>query len=395
MNHRLTSLQVQGYRPFRNLEAPLGPLEVIVGANGSGKSSLFEFLRFLRNSAHDEIPPEIVEGSIGQHIFHRGGRDCFSWTLEVDTGRPVPLLYAGELMGPVGQTRITRESVKTKHPLDETYDDPYVFMEVENQSGVVQEPEGGGLRRQDIDLPRPNQLALSAMNNAQQSTLYGLREYVRGWRFYDAFRIDNTAIRRSVPIEQDPVLREDGSNLSSMLHYLMTEHHDAFDALQTHLRSIVPGFKRLNVKARGGPGEVIAFWNEGGVDDDLSLSDLSDGILRLLCWVTLAVQPDPPPLVCIDEPGQGVHPRTLSTLAGLFQRLSERTQVLLATHSSYFLSYFDVKQVAVMRKEEGASRFLKPHDSALLMNLLDDFGTGELEALHRSDELEQLPVSNP
>ncbi len=395
MPNRLLALHLKGYRPFRDLTAPFGSMEVIVGANGTGKSSLFEFLRFLRNSVYSEIPPEIVSGSIGQRIFHVGGPERFEWSLEVDTGHRVPLVYAGELMGPIGRTRVTRESVKTKRPLGDEYDGPYIFMDIQGGEGPVSDPEGGGLKRQAVKLQRPNQLALGTMTNPDLGALYRLRDYVRGWRFYSSFRVDNQAIRRSVPIEQDPVLREDASNLSAMLFYLMTEHPGAFDALQSHLRLIVPGFKGLSVRARGGPGEVIAFWQEGHIDDELSLADLSDGILRLVCWIVLAVQPDPPPLVCIDEPGQGVHPRTLPTLAGLFQKLAERTQVLLATHSSFFLSQFTLAEVAVLRKEDGEARFLKPKNSDVLVRLLEDFGPGELEALHRSDELEQLPLSSP
>jgi predicted ATPase len=228
------------------------------------------------------------------------------------------------------------------------------------------------------------------MNNPSMVTLYDLREYVSGWRFYSSFNIANDKIRKSVPIEQEPVLYEDAGNLSSVLHYLMTEHPDAFDDLQQHLRSVVPGLKRLTVKARGGPGEVIAFWNEQGVDADLSLADLSDGILRLLCWIVLCVQPNPPSLICIDEPDQGLHPRTLPLLAGLFQKASNRTQILLATHSSYFLSQFGLEHVAVMRKEDGEARMFKPADSKSLVSSLNEFGSQEIEMMHQSDELELM-----
>jgi len=74
---RLSSIKIEGYRPFRDFSADLGSLEVIVGANGAGKSSLFEFLRFLRDSVHQEIPPEIVVGAIGQQIFHLPGLERF------------------------------------------------------------------------------------------------------------------------------------------------------------------------------------------------------------------------------------------------------------------------------------------------------------------------------
>jgi predicted ATPase len=248
----------------------------------------------------------------------------------------------------------------------------------------------GELEPQDIELQRPNQLALGSMTNSKLTTLYELREYIRGWRFYNAFDIDNRAIRKSVPVEQDPILHEDASNLSSVLHSLMTEHPDAFEKLERHLRRAVPGFRGLNVLPRGAPGEVIAFWQEESIDEKLSLADLSDGILRLICWMTLAIQPDPPPLICIDEPAQGVHPRTLPILAGLFRKAASRTQLLLATHSSYFLSQFDTDEIAVMRKQEGEATYARTSDSEVLSDMLDDFGPEELQAMHRSDELEAL-----
>jgi predicted ATPase len=170
----------------------------------------------------------------------------------------------------------------------------------------------------------------------------------------------------------------------------MTEHQPRFDELQQHLRSAVPGFKTLNVKARGGPGEVIVFWQETGVEGDLSLADLSDGVLRLMCWMVLCLQPNPPTLICIDEPDQGVHPRTLPILAGLFEKASARTQLLLATHASYFLTQFDLSRIAVMRKEDGEARFIKPIDPTALRRNLEDFGADEIELMHRSDELERL-----
>ena len=133
----------------------------------------------------------------------------------------------------------------------------------------------------------------------------------------------------------------------------------------------------------------MAFWREEGVDADLTLADLSDGILRFLCWAVLCLHPKPPTLICIDEPELGLHPRVLPLLAGLFQKASQRTQVLIATHSSYFLSQFPLESIAVMRKEEGRAVWKKPADSAALKANLEEFGQDEIEFLHRSNELEE------
>ncbi len=386
----IRSFHLKGYRPFQNLKVDqLSTLEVLVGANGSGKSSLFEFLKFLRDAVHYNIPPEIIAGSTGQQIFHRPGPDRFWWSVEVDLLQPATLYYQGEVMGPVGRTHVSFERVRTsksKYPEKP----PYLFMNLKERKGVVQDPETGKLARQELKLRKPNQLALSVMTNPALNTLYYLREFIAGWRFYSAFNIDNTQIRKSVPTEQEPILHENGGNLSAVLFYLMTERPLIFDELKHHLRAAIPGFKNLSVKARGGPGEVIAFWEEQGVGNELSLADLSDGTLRFLSWATLCLTPKPPSLICIDEPDQGVHPRTLPILAGLFEKASARTQLLLATHASYFLSQFDISRLAVMKKLEGESVYLKPKNSAALRANLEDFGIEELEMMHRSDELEAL-----
>jgi len=389
MPYRLNSIKLKGYRPFRDLEAAFGPLVVIVGANGTGKSSLIEFLRFLRDAVHSEIPPEVVSGSVGQNLFHAGGPERFWWSVEIDTGKQIPIRYQGELVGPLSKKRVSRELVKTKKPLSEEEEDPYIFMNIHEQEGVVQNVEGE-LERQEIQLQRPNQLALSSMTNPKLSTLYSLRDYIRGWRFYNAFDINNRAIRKPTLTEPDPVLHEDASNLSSVLFNLMMEHRSAFEKLERHMQRMVPGFKNLSVVSQGAKGEVIAQWDEGNVDEKLTLADLSDGILRLLCWMTFTVQPDPPPLICIDEPAQGIHPRALPTLAGLFKKAAKRTQLLLATHSSYFLSQFGRDSIAVMRKQDGEATYTRASDAASLSSMLQEFGGDELETMHRSDELEAL-----
>ncbi len=390
---RLLSIDIKGYRPFKDFKADFKSLEVIVGANGAGKSSLFEFLKFLRDGMYREIPTEIIEGSIGQQIFHLTGPEKFTWNLEIDTNRPVSMLYQGELVGPVGKTQITYEKVVSSKPFSDRYKNPYIFMDIQGNQGRVQDSKTGRFENtiieQDIQSKR-NQLALSTITNPRLELLFDLREYIQNWRFYSSFNIANQKIRKSVLIEQEPILHEDAGNLSSVLFYLQTEHQEIFNELQLFLRLMIPGFKNLSVKARGGPGEVIAFWQEKGVDETISLADLSDGILRLICWICLCLHPKPPSLICIDEPDQGVHPRTLSILAGLFEKASERTQILLATHSSYFLSQFELSKIAVIRKEQGEAKFFKPCEFLILIDMLEDFGADEIEKLHRSDELEQL-----
>jgi predicted ATPase len=169
----------------------------------------------------------------------------------------------------------------------------------------------------------------------------------------------------------------------------MTEHPESWQELEVHLTTAVPGFESIKVKPSGGPGTVIGVWNE--VDaKGLTLADLSDGTLRLLCWAVLCLSPKSPPLICIDEPELGLHPRVLPIVAGLLQTAAVRVQIVVATHSPYLLSQFSLEVVAAMRKEGGRSLFRRPVDSHALKREVEEIGAAALEQMHISDELETL-----
>ncbi|MBS1910376.1 MAG: AAA family ATPase [Bacteroidetes bacterium] len=394
---RISSITISGYRPFGEFHANLGSLEVIVGANGSGKSSLLEFMQVLRNAVSgNELIPGLVPGGAARALYHRGAShgDQIACEVTVDDLMKESLLYNLHVGGQFGN-RVLFEEVAAWHDGEAELllhrDDMGTGLRVaENYQGAAGMLLGDGPSQgSSFD---PDRLALGWWGRGRMtSSLDVLQQHLRDGRFYGTYEIATEKLRQPVITEQNPVLEEDASNLSDVLLHLSNEHRKAFEEINAVMRLLVPGFDRLKVKSYGAPGHVMAFWNEDGVDQDLSLADLSAGIFRLLCWVVLCLDPDPPALICIDEPDQGVHPRTLPVLAGLFKEASERTQIILTTHNSYFLSRFALEDIAVMRKERGEAEFIKPKDSKALVAILQDFGSQEIEALHRSEELEQLP----
>jgi predicted ATPase len=198
-------------------------------------------------------------------------------------------------------------------------------------------------------------------------------------------------MRRPAYTEERPLLAEDGSNLSAVLNSLILEHRDSWEEIETHLRAAIPGFESLKVRPRGGRGMAIGVWRERGVKEELTLGDLSEGTLRLLCWLVLTLSPNLPPVVCIDEPELGLHPRVLPTLAGAFKLASARSQILIATHSPHFLSQFDLDEIAVMRKDDGRAVFVRPGTSQALRREVEEIGGEALARLFISEELEVLP----
>ena len=395
---RLSSINIKGFRPFYDFTAAVNALEVLVGANGSGKSAFFQFLKFLRDGTDHIIPPEVIIGGAGQQIFNSES-EKIEWGIDYCLSSDSQIKYEGILEGPIGRIKITQETVNSVLE-DKAYSFSFTSNETMSENKFL--PDDNILHNIKADnILLSKDIVLSVMNKIDISkeldagigniiTVTVLRSLINRWRFFSSNNVATQKIRKPAIIEQEPEFDEDCGNLSSILYYIESEHPRVFQEIQMIIRLIVPGFEGIKVKARGGPGEVIAYWRETGIDRELSLADLSDGILHLLCWATICLHPTPPSLICIDEPDQGLHPRALPILAGLFQKASDRTQVFVTTHSSYFLSQFDISDIAVMRKEKGKAIFRKPKDSKILCGMLDDFGTEEIEYLHYSDQLENF-----
>jgi len=383
----MEQIAITGYRAFASFKAALGTLTVIIGANASGKSSLFEFLRLLSQSSANPLPPEIEPGLVGKRLFHAGGPERFAFDLVANFGEERRLRYEAEVHGPVGAPRVQRERLSIRALAAQSQSQQVNLLDFQNGRGKVLRIPG--------DFAEASWTVASnefALRRALDPTLLiasHFQRYVSSWRFYSGFDVSvSAALRRPVPSEPSPVLSDTGANLSAVLFALMTEHLEIWRELETHLRSAVPGFQSMSVKPRGGPGTVIGIWREEGVKEELTLADLSDGTLRLLCWAALCLSPNLPPLVCIDEPELGLHPRVLPVLAGLLRAASARTQLIVTTHSPYFLSQFSLDEIAVMRKEQGRAVFVRPGSSAALRREVEELGGEALAQLHISDELE-------
>jgi predicted ATPase len=385
---RLRYIHIDGYRAFKRFEARLGPLEVLVGVNGSGKSTLFEFLQFLREGVNDQFPVENVSGSLGKDLFHRPGPDRFSWKVCVDMGfeGDYDIEYSADLTGSRGSLLINREEAFATSQEGS----PHPIMEVRDRKGWFSNGPVPNELRQRVALRRPNKLALSDVTNPDLVPLTLLRDHLRSMTYYQATQMLSGHLRRSVPVQQEPCLSQDGSNLSAVLYYLWTEERGIFEQIESAMRVFVPGFKSLSVKLSGTPAEVMTFYTMRGSSAELSIADLSDGLLRLLCWTVISHVPQPAHLVCVDEPDLGLHPSVLPYLADMFRELATRTQVMVATHSSQFLKQFSLEEIAVMSLGEKGPRFLKPANSDVLRASLPHLEVGHQEQLHRSEELEKI-----
>ena len=216
--------------------------------------------------------------------------------------------------------------------------------------------------------------------------------------FYPGFDVTRTSMLRTkaADIKPDTTLSPNGDNLGTVLHEILTRY--AFRSTEGELRDFLrvayPAFEDIHCDTtHGTPPQVLQVLvgvREKGMSRSMNLWDLSDGMLRFLCLATALFNPRPPMIVAIDEPELGLHPGLLPVIGEMIQAASERTQVLVTTHSPDLLNCFDLADVAVMTRKAGDAKAMwyRPADRKSLMHLLDDIGGDTLGDLHRSGELE-------
>lgn len=324
-------LAVENYRSLRRLVLPLRRLNVVTGANGTGKTSLYRALRLLADSARN--------GAVAA-LAREGGIESTLWAGPKTTG-PVSLRlgFAGDAFGYAVDLGLPRGDGRSLFNFD-----PEIKCEVA-WSGPVLRPSAAlaerwvsavRLRMDDGGwdaMPqsiRPFDSMLSELADPQRAPeLLSLREQVRSWRFYDHVRTDAEAPARSVRIgTRTPVLSHDGADLTAALQTIREIGDPA--AMDKAIDQAFPG-SRVEISAIDGRFELGL--RQQGLMRPLRAAELSDGTVRFLLWVAALLTPRPPELLVLNEPETSLHPELLAPLADLIMTASTYTQIVVVTHS--------------------------------------------------------------
>ena len=327
----ITELAVSGYRSIRDIALPLGRLNVLVGANGCGKSNLYRSMFLLTAAANGELARTLAE----------------------EGGMPSALWAGARKKGPVRLTLgVTLDNLEYELAcgLPELNDlpssfhlDPLVkeetirFRDGRSRIPLLERGKSGAWAR-DVEGKRvtyPMTLTRSESVLAQLSEphrypqLSALRQELLSWRFYHQFRTDAGAPMRHPQVGVfTAVLSHDGRDLAAALQTII-EIGDA-DALWRAVRQGLDG-AALQVQAENGRFEALL--QMPGIGRPLEARELSDGTLRYLCLLAALLSPRRPSVLALNEPETSLHPDLLDPLADLIVRASRDTQMWITTHS--------------------------------------------------------------
>lgn len=356
---------------------PLRSLNIIIGPNGSGKSNLLESIELLR-SAPEQLLKPIREGGGVRDWLWKGAQGIPTASLDVLIANPKgPQNLRYQLaFTEVGQRfEIVDERVENEKPDNPKHPQPYFFYHF-NQGRPVLNVKGTtrSLQQEDVDLEKS---ILSQRRDPEQypeitylgQTLGKIRLY-REWSF-GRYTVPRLPQRADLP---NDTLEPDASNLGLVLNRLGGEPLVKQRLLKA-LRVLYKGIDDYGVQIEGGTVQV--FFHEGRFK--IPATRLSDGTLRYLCLLAILCHPNPPPLICIEEPELGLHPDVLPALAELLKEAAERTQIIITTHSDVLVDAMTDRPDAVLvaeKTERGTT--LTRLDAAKLKPWLEKYRLGQL-----------------
>ncbi|MEO6216249.1 MAG: AAA family ATPase [Sphingomonas sp.] len=363
----ITRLAISGYRSIRDLTVELGPLNVVTGANGSGKSSLYRSLRLLSEAAQGRLISSLaMEGGLSSTLWagpERIGRDMKSGKYPIQgTVRSGPIsLKLGFSSDDFGYAIDLGQPVNSHFPRD-----PEIKVEAMWTGGMLgranlfaerrgamvrlrRHKTGGGdsseWRTSLSNISTSDSMVTHCADPDDGLELLLMRERMRNWRFYDALRTDQDApARRPQITTYTPVLASDGSDLAAAIATILAIG-DA-EAFEEAVDDAFPG----SVVDIAGDEHGSVEMRQTGLLRPLSASELSDGTLRYLLLIAALLSPRPPELMILNEPEASLHPSLLDALARLLRKAAQSCQIILVSHSE--------RLVEALCEEEDVRRIL-------------------------------------
>lgn len=366
---RIVYLRVQNYRALKAVEFKnITPMTVLLGPNGSGKSTLFDVFAFLsecfesglrrawdRRGRGKELKTRGSDGPVVIEIkYQEPGFPLITYHLAVDERKGAPV--------------VVEEWLQWKRS---SHGRPFKFLDYKEGhgraiSGALPDEED---TRSEVPLKSPDLIAVNALGQfADHPRAAALREFITGW-YVSYFSVDDT---RGQP-EAGPQerLSRTGDNLANVIQYLAEQHPERLEHVFQVLRMRVPRVERVLAEPMQ-DGRLLLQIKDAPFDNPVLARFASDGMLKMLAYLMLLNDPNPPSFIGIEEPENFLHPRLLPELAEECRAASEHGQLLVTTHSPFFVNALRPEEVRVLyRDEQGYTQAVRAVDIQGVQEFMD------------------------
>ncbi|GFO77618.1 hypothetical protein BPLS_P6166 [Bathymodiolus platifrons methanotrophic gill symbiont] len=364
----IESIKLKNFKSFRDTKMlDIPKFCVIVGANGTGKSSLFSVFEFLREALDSNVHTALVKLG-GNRGFSEVRSRAVSGNIEIEikfreTDKSPLVTYFLSVGEKDERPVVTREILKYRRGRGGK---PWHFLDFCNGKGeaVTNEIDNvtdvKDLVRESQKLKSPDILAVKGLAQFERfPAVVALGNLIEKWHISD-FHINRARPEQDAGYAEH--LSREGENLSLVTEYLHTRHPKVFETLLKKLAARVPGITSVDAKTTE-EGRVLLRFQDGAFKEPFLARYVSDGTIKMFAYLVLLYDPEPHPLLCVEEPENQLYPHLLWELAEEFRSYSERGgQVFVASHSPDFLNAVELSEVYFLVKENGCTSIKRLQD---------------------------------
>ena len=357
---RIESLKVRNFRALREVEfKELTPLTVLLGPNGSGKSTVFDVFAFLAECFELGLRRAWDKRGRAKELKSRGSEGPV--TIEIKYREPgYPLItYHLAVDEVAGSPVVTEEWLRWKRG---SHGQPFRFLDYRQGLGKAVSGDRPDSEDERIDTPlkSPDLLAVNALGQfAEHPRVAALRDFITGW--YVSY-LSADSVRSQPEAGPQERLTKTGDNLANVIQYLAELHHPQLEYIFALLRQRVPRIERVLSETMP-DGRLLLQIKDTPFSHPVLARFASDGTLKMLAYLVLLHDPAPPPFIGIEEPENFLHPRLLPELAEECRSATRHTQLLVTTHSPFFLNALRPQEVRVLwRNESGYTETQRASD---------------------------------
>ena len=373
---KIVSIKIKNYRAFESLEINHIPrFCVIIGANGTGKSTLFDIFGFLRDALKNNIRQALqIRGGFNE-VVTRGKEQE---DIEIELKFSLKILKTERLVTyilHIGQEEkrplIKREILRYKRG---EYGSPYHFLDFANGKGYAITNEENfkqteaELEREEQQLESNDILAIKGLGQFQRfKAASAFRSLIENWHVSDFHISDARGSKDALYAEH---LSPTGDNMALVAQYIYQNHPDIFQTILRKMQERVPGISKVEAKETE-DGRLILKFQDQAFKDPFIDRYVSDGTMKMFAYLILLFDPKPHPLLCVEEPENQLYPSLLHELAEEFDSYAHRGgQVFVSTHSPDFLNAVPLESIFWLRKEQGITKIFRASDNENLNNLV-------------------------